>query len=281
MKLYNYTKTEAKKIGNKYMANVDISLLTVDPRFQRVDTYTPAKVRKLAAEFDSDKMDILPLSPHDEEGKFSVIDGYHRYMAAKLRGMETLPCDIIMNMPTDPAQRLKREAEIFVSQDKDTERLTPLQKHGANIILEVKANINLQKAIDKYKIKVKNLKTRSTKQVGVLTGFADALVIAGYGEKYIDETFRILKEAKWDLTPNGLGARQIRAIGKMVKIHECDQKVSSLLIEYLRPIDYQIFISKGMSTYPTRKPQEGLIMILEDYVVAHNIQRLYFGGKVA
>lgn len=281
MNLYKYTKTEANKIGEKYMANVDISLLSIDPRFQRVDTYTPSKVRRLAVEFDSDKMDILRLSPHDEEEKFSVIDGYHRYMAAKTKGIETLPCEIIMGMPKDPGQRLKREAEIFVSQDKNTERLTPLQKHGANIILGERANVNLQKAIDKHKIKVKNLKTRSTKQVGVLTGFADALVIAGYGERYIDETFRILKEAKWDLMPCGLGARQISAIGKMVKMHECDPRVSSLIIEYLRPIDYQMYISRGMSTYPTRKPQEGLIMILEDYVVEHNVQRVYFGGKVA
>lgn len=98
-KLFNLTMKNIQTIGKKHYAEIPTELLFADESFQRTDTCSKEKIRRLANKFDINKMDTLRVVPHAETCNFSIIDGYHRFKAAEMLGIDSVPCEVIVDAP--------------------------------------------------------------------------------------------------------------------------------------------------------------------------------------
>lgn len=283
-KLYDVTMRNIKSIGCKFFVDIPVELLYSDERFQRVVESSGKKIRLIKENWNVNKLDALKVSPHSEQCMFSVIDGHHRLQAAKLCGIEYLPCEVILGLSANTVERLVQEAEIFATQDDEVEKLTPQQKHKANLILGVKKNVILQKIADKYEIKLRpSAKGRGLTKIGYLQGFTTALDVANYGEEYLDRVFNILTKARWNLATNGFCTQTIHATWNILRLHKNEiDTVHNGMIEYFKMIQPEQFLAEAMAKYPERKRTERNTMLLEDFLVEnYGIEKVYYGGIVA
>lgn len=280
--MFQQILTSAIKVGNKTFAYVPLRLMYIDEAYQRQTS--KAKVRKLAEKWNINKMDALRVAPHPETGMFSIIDGQHRYSAAKLNGEKFLASEIIMGLSDDPAVREKQEAKLFSTQGDEVNHLTPQEKHKANILLGVEENIVLDNLCKKYNIALKPDTARGKVRKGVLSGFVEAIrIIKSYGEDVMDETFYILCECRWNLERKGMGNAVLRSVSGLLALHpDHKAELKQEIAEYFRPITPEKFMADAMNRYPERKEQERLVMYLEDEMVCqiNDMYRVYTGGPV-
>ena len=279
--LFNLTMKNVIVVGNKKFAFIPVELLFADFRFQRRGKKAQQKINAMAAAWDYRKMDPLRVVPHYEECRFSVIDGWHRYSAAVINGVDYLVCEII-ELPESEEKRLIEEASLFAEQGEHDDPLSPMEKHRANIIRGVEKNINLQKLIDKYKIEISEGQSRSAKKVNYLTGFNYALEMAGTNMEVADKVFMIICQSGWNLSPNGLGNYALRPLFNLLRLHrEHADQIVLFLSEHLRGIDPNLWFAFAAERYPERKQIERITLYYEDVVTENlDIPRLYFGGTI-
>lgn len=277
---YEDTKANIRQIGNKYFVNIGRNLLFADSRFQRITKAGSHKVSVLADKWNPAKCDPIRVSPHDEEGRFSIIDGFHRYLAAGIKGEDRIVCEVIMGLPQDPTERLKAEAYLFATQNDQVDTLTPTEKHNANLILEVPEYVSVENTCKKYNVVIR--KTAGKSRAGVLSCYSTALRIArAYGEPLLDNTFLVICESRWNLNPLGFTDRTLKAISDVIRLHpEHREGVIGTMIQFLKPITPEQFIAHSMATYPERTRTEQFTLFLEDYVCTTlNIPRVYLANK--
>ena len=281
--MFSQTMASKIKVGNKYYAYVPLKRMFVDEDYQRQTS--KAKVRKLAEKWTINKMDALRVSPHPEEGKFSIIDGSHRFHAAQMNGEKFLACEIIMGLSDDPDKRKVEEAKLFSTQGDEVNRLTAQEKHKANLLLGIKENVIVDKLCKKYNIALKPDSARGRVKKGILSGFCDALKIAReYGEKTLNDTFYILCESRWNLSKNGLSSIILRTVSNIMVLHpNFEVELKQELTEFFRPIEPEKIMADAMNRYPERKEQERIMMYLEDEMVCriNDMYRVYSGGPVS
>lgn len=281
--MFSQTMASKIKVGNKYYAYVPLKRMYVDEDYQRQTS--KAKVRKLAEKWNINKMDALRVSPHPEEGKFSIIDGSHRFHAAQMNGEKFLACEIIMGLSDDPAKRKVEEARLFSTQGDEVNRLTPQEKHKANVLLGVKENVIVDNICEKYDIPYKPDSARGGHLKGVLAGFAEALRIAKvYGEKLLDEVFYVICESRWNMAYKGMGNAILRSLTNILVLHpDFKAEIKFELIKLFTPIEPEKLLADAMSKYPERKEIERLTLYLEDYLIGEidDMYRVYSGGNIS
>lgn len=162
---------------------VSITDLRVDPAYQRDIGSTGQKnISRIANGFDWTKFSTVVVAPI-EGGKFVIVDGQHRTTAAALRGIEKVPCQVIV------ADK-RRQAAAFAAINAVTTEMSPMQVHAAKMVAGDEQAVKLTKlckeagvTILRYPVQTKFQKTGETMAVGMLyrmlTKFGeDALVTA-------------------------------------------------------------------------------------------------------
>lgn len=255
----------AREIGRKTFATIPLKLLMVDQRFQRADSASESKINQLVRNFDINKMDAIKVSPHFDTGLFSVLDGYHRVRASEILEEKYIEAEILTNLPTDPAERLMAEARIFSTQNQDVDKLTPMQKHRANVLLGDKANVILQQILDKYNVE---LCIGCMHKTGKLSGFTDALAIAERGGyQMLDDVFYIIHAAKWNLNPYGMTKITLNALYRILKMHsDARETIRTDFVEKARELTPRYFRKEGAKKYSLRTPYEQFTLALEDFL---------------
>lgn len=197
--LYDMAMNNAKPIGKRggarCSASIPVSLLWVDPSYQRIETRSLQKIVALVNHWDENKLTPIILVPHPEEYRFAVVDGYGRLQASqKLSSPYTeLDAIILMNAPEDPEERRKFEASIFIGQDSEVEQLKPVQKHNARLLLGNTAAIIIQDICDKYDLKFTS--KQGKRDGGVLGSYPSTYEIADiHGRKCIEFIFAIISD---------------------------------------------------------------------------------------
>lgn len=268
MRDYEIVKRNMREVGGKRFALVPTELIFADPRFQRLTSKGSEKIKKLAAAWNPAKMDALRLSPHDEEFRFSLIDGYHRLMAARINGIDLIECEIIITLPADPHERLKAEAHLFVTQNNNVDLLRPMQKHNAGVLLGIPEYVALDTLLEKYGIYLRTKGSSGRAKIGELSGYSGALKIAKkYGRDRLEDVFKIILESRWNLSVDGFADIPLNAINTVLLLHEDKrEEVIEACIKYMKQITPNLFISQGNANYPTRARYQRAILTLEDRV---------------
>jgi len=120
---------------NKYglicdMDWININNLIVDSRYQRDtrSTRSQSNIIKIAEHFEWAKFSPLTVTNADKKGFYAIIDGQHRFEAAKMLGdIEELPCWIV------PQSSLKVQADVFVDINKNRVAINPYEIYKAQV----------------------------------------------------------------------------------------------------------------------------------------------------
>lgn len=281
MEMFNQVMASAIKVGNKHFAPVPLRLLFIDSSYQRKTKKT--KVATLVKKWDVNKMDALRVSPRSETGTFAIIDGSHRFSAASIKKEQILVCEILMDLPVDPEARLKEEARLYATQSDEVNKLTPVEKHNANVLLGIQENVIVENLLEKYDIPLKTNPSHGRVKTGSLAGFTALLSQAKVGGKaHVDKILKILCESRWNMATNGLSALVINAVGNLLKLHPDNGKeIEEVLVGIFTQIEPKQFFGEAISRYPMRRENERLLLWLEDELCKQiHITRVYEGGTI-
>ena len=266
--LYNIVANNMQTIGKKKFACIPLELLATDSRYQR-DAFTKeSKINFLVDNWNADLMDPIRVSPHPEEALFYIVNGFHRVEAMRRMGCSDIEAEVLIDMPSDPEQRLVAEAKLFGNQLKAVDKLTPIQSHNANVLTGVAANILLERIAEKYNVNIKpaNCQARE-KRVNTVTAFATALRVANKGEQLLDDIFDIICYAGWNMGTEGFTHWVIQSLNNILSMHPDMREASkTALKEYFRTREVENVLAEAIVKYPLRKKGVQMTLFLEDYL---------------
>lgn len=266
VKSFSTSKSRKKSIG---IVAVDLSLLFVDARYQGLRTHK--HIKRLINNWDERKLSPIVIVPHPEECRFAVVDGQGRLLAATELGYETLQAIVLLDAPEDENERLKFEAEIFIGQDDEIEKVKALEKHPARVIIGDEAATTLEKMFIRFNITYTD--SKGCRKAGVLGSYPTAYSIAKtHGESCLNYIFSIIKNAGWDKEKNGYATyitESIKNIWTTFQAKGDRDKIFNFLSDYFRSIDPTQFASDAKHEYPIRKDTERVCTLyLEDIIHA-------------
>lgn len=275
--LYQTVMSNIQQIGNKKYAIVPISLLEADEAYQREPS--KKKIKQLVENFDHKKMDALKVVVHPEEYMFSIINGRHRKLALAEIGEVQAVCEIITEIPKNFKTRQLFEAHLFSSQDDEVERMKPVQKHKAGVLLGKKEYLILDEMIRKYNI---GLQTGSGRvKEGYIGDYSTVLKIAkSGGGDCLDYIFDIIKQSGWNLEKDGYNRHILNALNTIWAHYPRNRKrIKRTLVDYLITINPSQFCADYKSAYPNRK-NVAAALLLQDIVVSKlNLEKIYDGNR--
>ncbi len=244
-------------------ADVPLSLCFVDGRYQKFRSHK--KLKKLVDKWDMRKLAPIILVPHPEEFRFAIVDGQGRYLAAPKVGLDRLPATILLDAPKDTEERLKFEAEYFIGQDTEAEKLREVEKHPSRLIIGDPAAVAIERVLNKYNIKIiVNAGKRSGNSI--LGSYTNTYAIAkNHGEESLEFIFSIIVNAGWDREDNG---------HYVVRILDCiwefyprqRERIHTFLSDHLRATSPSLFIARSRRDYPEREPRVACVLHLQDVI---------------
>lgn len=258
---FNLIVKQGMKIGNKTFSYIPVEMLFADPSYQRTDGINPEKVLSLAENFEPRKMDALKVSAREGLFAFAIIDGCHRLEAAKRNGIEYLECEILFGLS------IEDEARLFAEQNDHVEKVTPAQKHKANVLLGVQECRDLESACRFYGIAMKkDLSKRGRQPIGVLQSYTDALRISkAFGLEGLEWIFGILQEAKYTSEYGGFSSYVLGGLFHIYDHHMADEKeMKNFLHTYLKQFTPRILKAKAVARYPMRDARIACALLIED-----------------
>ena len=215
---------------------IPVELMEVDSRYQ-TDERTERDLQYLVRNWDERKLMPLMGVPHWEEGKVYIVDGYGRWIASQIvnkKKYKDLKVQMILNAPTNPEERLEFEAEMYAFQNRDVKDLTPIQKHGAMMVLHDPSTETLENMRKKYGFEYVASK-----------GNREASVLGSYTETYI-----------------------MRSLRDIYKLYANDREATKeFLIEELRQITPVGLKAKATVKYPMLDMKTAVSLYTEDMVV--------------
>lgn len=269
---YANMKECGKKGSRKYVASIPVELLRIDPSYQRISTSTPSRLKRLANYWREDKLMPMIVVAHPEEYCFYIVDGFHRFTVATTMLHTTykaLDAIVLTNAPKDAKKRQKFEAELFVSQKDQEERVTPIQMHKAKLLIGDAAANSLQDLLDKYNVSY--VANSGQREQAILGSYDTAYSIAKRnGSACLEFIFSIIDNAGWRNETNGYSKAIMKGIKDVWCAYPNPEKHNQMHAYYsdaLRKIDPKLLISKSRSRYPERSERQTVALYLSDMVV--------------
>lgn len=261
--VYNTIMNNLLVSGTKHMAVIPRELLSVDPAYQRLEEGRSKKIAKLHKEFDHTLMDPLLVVPHPEEGTFSIVDGNGRCCASE-GILDALECVVITTAPTDPEERRKYEASIFVRQSNCTERITKLQQHKAGLILKDPVCVAIQRVLDEYDLGISSYK--GNQKAGMVGSYDLAYNISkSSGYIGLESIVSVCHKAGYTMEINGLSKYVLRALYTIYMYYGSVGLFK--LVPIMRETEPSTLRAKGLAAYPER-PGMSLPLYMQDYLVS-------------
>ena len=249
--------------------SVPVELLEIDESYQ-TEVRTERDLRYLTEHWDENKLLPLVGVPHWEEGKIYLVDGYGRWIASQCIDKEKyseLQVMIILSAPSKKADRLKFEAEMYAFQNAQVAKMTPLQKHGAMLILHDKATEILENLKAEYGFEYRA--TKGNRDASILGSYASTLNLCKVDEgKCAHYVFDICRDAGFDRKSNGYATYIMKGLADIYKIYASNREsTKELLGTVLREVTPSILKSKAVTKYPMLDFRAALSLYLEDIVV--------------
>lgn len=274
-------------IAGKEFAIIPLELLNVENKWQRSLETAKAK-RKIAMLVDGwDENQCRPITViyNESTQKYDVIDGGHRVKAAELKELGSLVAEIIRLEGTQEEKDLVA-AKLFAEQGKAVDKLTPAEKHKANVMLGIPANLTLEAAAKRVGFSLKSDGTRGKKSkviAGYVCGFNAAYSLAKNSPDILNETFDVIKAIRWGEEEAGLSAATIVMISKAISYHldHVEKFVAGIQTVLTNKKPKQIF-AEAMAMYSGRNEVSRNLMYLEGLVCDElKIDRRFIDKNVA
>ena len=268
-KLEGLTKLYTDQGKKRAIISIPVDLMEIDSRYQ-TDERTERDLDYLVKKWDERKLMPLIGVPHWEEGKIYIVDGYGRWIASQLvdkKKYKDLDVVVLFDAPKNPDERLAYEAELYAFQNRDVKTLTPIQKHGAMIVLHDPATETIERLKNIYGFSY--TAEKGNREASVLGSYSATLDICridnGRCARFV---FEICKNAGFNRKPNGYGTYVMRGLRDIYKLYPNDRMdTMSLLSKQLRELTPLILKSRAVAKYPMLEARTAVSMYFEDIVV--------------
>lgn len=228
-------------IGDKVFAIIPLNELHIDKSYQRS---LQNHVKIIARDWNSTKCDPLKVN-YRADGNFYVWDGFHRNMAAQLRGIKYLLCDITVGLTQE------QEAELFGCQGIGIKKPDPYDIFKANVCAGEKIDTAIKNMCDDYNLCV----NRNNKKAGNLSCLTLARDIFRKGdEEHFEWILELLYRARWNELPQAHCHKIINSLYEIKKIsEEGNDFVQRKLVAYLKNTNPNELLINATVKYPQFK----------------------------
>ena len=242
------------------IASVPVSEMAVDSFYQRV---AGSNVKYLTKNWDSKKCDPLYVSYRND--KFYIMNGQHRYLAARERGITYLPCIIRTGLTQ------KQEAKVFVQQGMGTKKLSVYDTYKGNLLYGEEIDTKIEKVVNDYGLKIidTNSRSLSRQKIGGITELRT--IVKNFGDSCLRWIFDIIKECGWCQESNGYDVAVVRMLkntySDYYKTDKLDE-VKNIIINFLKRTNPTKFKTHAMVEYQGLKERRAMITYLKDSVAS-------------
>ena len=177
----------------KRIASVPIELVELDKSYQREVDKT--NINHLFTDWDNNRCNFIIVSFRND--KFYIIDGQHRYHAAKLKGIKELPCIILTGLTR------KEEARIFSRQNENVKKLTIYDVFKANIINgdtsipEIKIDMEINEVCKKHNIKITRTYINKKNERNMKSLSAAREIVKTNGKEALEWIYDTIDKTNW------------------------------------------------------------------------------------
>ena len=171
---------------------------------------------------------------------------------------------VITTAPTDPEERRKYEASIFVRQSNCTERVTKLQQHKAGLILKDPVCVAIQRVLDEYDLGISSYK--GNQKAGMVGSYDLAYNISkSSGYIGLESIVSVCHKTGYTMEINGLSKYVLRALYTIYMYYGSVGLFK--LVPIMRETEPSTLRAKGLAAYPER-PGMSLPLYMQDYLVS-------------
>ncbi len=191
-------------VGTNKFLEIPLTLLQVDPEYQR----TPgSKVAKIAREWSDEKCN--PPMVSFRGGEFFVMDGQNTVLAAKMIGKDALVCRLYVGYTQED------EARIFAGQNDNKTSMSAYDKYKAEIVYNDPRALALRRICEKHGVQISNV--RALRKPRYLNSTSRAMkLIANQGEERLDVVFSLIEDLGWDEQIGGYSGTVLSCLAAIV-----------------------------------------------------------------
>ena len=239
-------------------AMLPVSMLKVDHDYQR--DLDESHVKEIAQNWNPNDCDdlIVNFRNNKEEFGFFIIDGQHRFEAARLSKVEMLPCKIY------EGKSPIFESQVFERQGSNHKKLTSFERFK-NLVFQGNMNaLIVKKLCDKYHIKYDRYRQGNCLTLGGMTPVLE--VAQRFGANGVEWIFSLIKQCGWHGDRNAYSSVMIRALGTLYGTYQNRDQIAEALINALTQKSYtpDMTITKAMAEHPGRNPARALFMLFQN-----------------
>lgn len=258
---YATKKTSERLIAETILANtrtvgeirigfLPLSVLCVDYSYQR---YSRTKVKEIAKDFDHNKCGFLLVSYRENESRFAIIDGGHRFEAATLIGLASLPCQILTGLSVED------EAAVFAAQNDNRTRLSETDLLRAQIRAGDKIATGFQNLCKEFGIKL-YANTPASHLVCVKT----ARRIYNENPDALRWVFEMIRKSNWHSVAKGYAVYTILPLYHLYCAHADDLKeIENRILPFMIHVSPQTMLTKAMSMFYGYTRAEAMTELLD------------------
>lgn len=183
-----------KSDGGVLYASVPLVLMDLDRAYQRE---RKPHYKTIAENWDENKCGVLTVSNRD--GRFYIVDGQHRFEAAKIRGVKRLYCLVHTNWTQED------EAWAFAHQDYEKKRVHGAEKLRADCVSKRdEVPLAVRRVCEKHNVVWFQATGRPA---GVLTAPERAkAIVRKHGEEMLDDIFVLIDSMDWRMEKGAYSA---------------------------------------------------------------------------
>lgn len=225
-----------RTVGEIRIGFLPLSVLCVDYSYQR---YSRTKVKEIAANFDHNKCGFLLVSYRENESRFAIIDGGHRFEAASLIGLTSLPCQILTGLSVED------EAKVFAAQNENRTRLTENDLLRAQVCAGDEIAIGFQNLCKEFGIKL-YANTPASHLVCVKT----ARRIYAENPDALRWVFSMICKANWNAASKGFAAYTVTPLYHLYCAYADSLKeIESKILPFMIRVAPQTMLTKAQDLF--------------------------------
>lgn len=248
---------------------IPVDLMEIDTRYQ-TDERTERDLQYLVRNWDERKLMPLLGVPHWEEGKVYIVDGYGRWIASQIVDKDKykdLKVQVVLNAPTEDKERVEFEAELYAFQGVSVRKVTPIQKHGAMLVLHDPATETLEKMKNVYGFAYRE--KAGNRGMGVLGSYTEALSLCAIDNGACAEyVYDIIRDSGFNRKHSGYVSYVTRALRDMYKLYAHDRsETKEFLSNNFRQITPENLKANASTKYPVLDFRTAVSLYVEDMIV--------------
>jgi len=188
-------------------AHLKLRILRVDEKAQRV--LNESRAANLSKNFIPEAAGTLVVSRRGRQ--YYIVDGAHRNEAGKMRGIESLPCEIHHGLT------VAQEAQLFLLKNREGTKPSAADEYKVGLTAELPIYVDTKAVLDDHGLEVAS--SPSANQIAAISGVIS--IVDRWGEDVLDRVLTIA-EGAWGREARSWDGTLLGGLGRFIGLHGDD-----------------------------------------------------------